>query len=53
MRSERMPATQPPTAEAIKVLVWINPASVVVMPHSMISVGMTKLSICVSMPSRP
>ncbi len=48
-----MPATQPPTAEAIKVLVWINPASVVVMPHSMISVGMTKLSICVSMPSRP
>ncbi|MCY1453838.1 hypothetical protein D9M71_708580 [compost metagenome] len=53
MRSERIPATQPPTAEAINVLVWIKPASVVVMPQSMISVGMTKLSIWVSMPSRP
>ncbi len=53
MRSERMPATQPPMAEATRVLVWISPASVVVMPHNMINVGMTKLSICVSMPSRP
>ncbi|MNJ72769.1 hypothetical protein D3C77_694740 [compost metagenome] len=53
MRSERIPAIQPPRAEAINVLVWIKPASVVVMPQSMISVGMTKLSICVSMPSRP
>ncbi|MNP23154.1 hypothetical protein D3C76_1158520 [compost metagenome] len=53
MRSERMPATQPPTAEAIRVLVWISPASAVLMPQIRISVGMTKLSICVSMPSRP
>jgi ammonia channel protein AmtB len=48
-----MPATQPPMAEAISVLVWISPACPVVMPHMAIRVGTTKLSICVSMPSRP
>ncbi|MNR56570.1 hypothetical protein D3C85_1771670 [compost metagenome] len=53
IRSERIPAIQPPRAEAIRVLVWISPASAVVMPHRAIRVGMTKLSICVSMPSRP
>jgi hypothetical protein len=51
MRSDRMPAIQPPTAEASSVQVPIMPASALLKPHMPISVGMTKLRICVSMAS--
>ncbi|SST11446.1 Uncharacterised protein [Acinetobacter baumannii] len=53
MRSERIPAIQPPAAEASRVMVWMKPASPVPIPHRAIRVGITKLSIWVSMPSRP
>src|SRR6187402_129832 len=39
-RSERMPASHPPIADEISELVAIIPASLLLMPHVAISVGM-------------
>ncbi|MNN66145.1 hypothetical protein D3C81_1817020 [compost metagenome] len=51
MRSDRMPATQPPAAEVSSVAVPMKPASAREMPQVAISVGITKLRNCVSMAS--
>ncbi len=51
MRSDRMPASQPPAAEVSKVTVPIKPASPLDKPQVAISVGITKLRNWVSMAS--
>ena len=51
IRSDRMPAIQPPAADASSVIVPMKPASASEMPQVATSVGITNDSICVSIPS--